>query len=86
MMPWNQAVKLVATEAGFAAGQKLLDNHIANCEVLRLLPEIKVALDDIRAVKKARLWLHWVGGGICGGALFALGEQLVNAATKHFGG
>jgi hypothetical protein len=82
--PLTEAIRILAREAGFAAGKELLRVHKDNCDALKLLPEIRVALDDIKAVKRIRLWVHWVGGGICGGALFAFGEQLLNAAMRHF--
>jgi hypothetical protein len=86
-MPMNEGIKLLAREAGFAAGKELLAEHAATCEARKVVGELALLRDSavVSKVVKRKVghWLHWVVAGVLGGVLFASGEWVWNQAVTR---
>jgi hypothetical protein len=86
-IPVTEAIKILAREAGFAAGKELLRTHVETCEALKALPEIKkdvaILKTDMRPLKRARLCLHWAVGAVGAGVLYASGQWVWHELVRR---
>jgi hypothetical protein len=81
-VPLSDFVRAIAREAGFAAGKELMESHTTNCDALKLVPEMKQAIEEITTVKRVRLRVHWALALVVGGILYGGGQWMLTKAVS----